>query len=111
MRISKCGGLVSSARIRDLATRNGIGFQLGAQVGETAILSAAGRQFATRSAGLLFAEGSYGAILLEEDLGRTDLTIGPRGLAPALEGDGLGVDIDQERLARYTMGTWKVGDG
>jgi len=100
IRVSKCGGLLNATRIRDLGRAAGIDCQLGAQVGETALLSAAGRQFATRSEKVLFLEGSYGTLLLEEDLGRTDVTIEPGGFAPALLDVGLGVEIDPERLAR-----------
>jgi L-Ala-D/L-Glu epimerase len=109
IRISKCGGLLGSVQIRDLAREAGIGCLLGAQVGETAILSAAGRQFATRSGDLRFCEGSFGTFLLEQDIGVQDLTFGAGGLAVALDGAGLGVEIDQDRLAglvteRMTLG-------
>jgi muconate cycloisomerase len=104
IRISKCGGLLNAARIRDLAAERGIGALLGAQVGETAILSAAGRQFATRVPDLLHHEGSYGTLLLEEDIGREDLTLGPGGRAPALAGAGLGVEVDEARLAPHIAG-------
>ncbi|MFH0945936.1 MAG: dipeptide epimerase [Planctomycetota bacterium] len=103
IRISKCGGLINSARIRDLGAEAGIGCQLGAQVGETALLSAAGRQFATRSENVLFLEGSYGNLLLEEDVGRSDITIGRGGIAPCLEAPGLGVEVDPDRLERWIL--------
>ena len=103
IRISKCGGLINSARIRDLGVQAGIGCQLGAQVGEMALLSAAGRQFATRSENVLFLEGSYGNLLLEEDVGRTDITVGKGGVAPCLEAPGLGVEVDPERLERWIL--------
>ncbi|MBI4878062.1 MAG: hypothetical protein HY812_00160 [Planctomycetes bacterium] len=101
VRVSKCGGLINAARIRDLGARSGVSCQLGAQVGETALLSAAGRHFATRSAGVLFLEGSYGTLLLEEDIAREDITIGRGGLARSLPGPGLGVEVDPGRLARF----------
>ena len=109
IRISKCGGLIGSVRLRDLARSAGIGYQLGAQVGETALLSAAGRQFATRSSGMLACEGSYGRVLLEADIGIQDITVGRGGKAPALSGPGLGVDVDPERVARYTTGRFVLG--
>jgi muconate cycloisomerase len=99
IRVSKCGGLTGAFRLRDLARAAGIGFMLGAQVGETAILSAAGRQFAARSPGVRFCEGSFGSFLLEQDIGRQDLTFGAGGAAPALEGPGLGIEVDRQRLA------------
>jgi muconate cycloisomerase len=109
IRISKCGGLIGAFRMRDLARRAGIGAMLGAQVGETAILSAAGRQFAARSPDLLFCEGSFGTFLLEEDIARQDLTFRAGGKAPALEAPGLGVEIDEERLRRLVTERTTVG--
>jgi L-alanine-DL-glutamate epimerase-like enolase superfamily enzyme len=100
IRISKCGGLLGSCRLRDLAREGGVGFMLGAQVGETAILSAAGRLFATRSPDLRFCEGSFGSFLLEQDIAMQDLTFGPGGKAPAISGNGLGMEVDEERLER-----------
>ena len=46
IRLSKCGGFIPSLRLVQVARRHGLGCQLGCQVGETAILSAAGRHFA-----------------------------------------------------------------
>jgi muconate cycloisomerase len=75
---------------------------LGAHVGETAILAAAGRQFATRTPDLRFAEGSYGRLLLEADVSdAVDLQRGGRG--SALAGDGLGIDVDLEHIRRYMV--------
>jgi L-alanine-DL-glutamate epimerase-like enolase superfamily enzyme len=101
VRISKCGGLVNAGRIDRLAREAGLACQLGAQVGEAGILSAAGRHYATRSAGVRWCEGSYGKLLLEEDITDPDVTVGPGGMAPALEGVGIGVTPVAERLQRY----------
>jgi muconate cycloisomerase len=109
IRISKCGGLLNSTRIRDLARRSGIDCMLGAQVGETAILSAAGRQFASRSPDLKFLEGSYGTILLESDIATTDLTIGPGGHADALSGFGLGVEVREDLVEPHVTNRYDLG--
>ena len=100
VRVSKCGGLLSSGRIRDLGRAAGIDTMLGAHVGETAILAAAGRQLAARTANLRFAEGSYGRLLLEADVSDAlDLEPGAVGAAPA--GDGLGLEVDLERIDSF----------
>ena len=109
IRVSKCGGLVNAARIREMARQAGITCMLGAQVGETALLSAAGRHFATRSKNLLFIEGSYDKIVLEENIGEQDLTIGPGGWGPVLTGNGLGVDVDEARLSRFVDHRVRIG--
>jgi muconate cycloisomerase len=104
VRISKCGGLINAGRIDRLAREAGLACQLGAQVGEAGILSAAGRHYATRSQGVCWCEGSYGKLLLEEDVTAPDVTVGPGGMAPALEGAGIGVSPVTERLQRYEQG-------
>jgi muconate cycloisomerase len=101
VRISKCGGLINAGRIDQLAREAGLACQLGAQVGEAGILSAAGRHYATRSQGVRWCEGSYGQLLLEEDITEPDITVGAGGMAPALEDNGIGVSPVPERLQRY----------
>ena len=98
LRLSKCGGFIPSLRLAQLAKRHNLGYQLGCQVGETAILSAAGRHFATSVAGLRYVEGSYDRHLVWEALSVEDLTFGRGGRAPALVGTGLGFTLDPARL-------------
>ena len=110
VRISKCGGMINAGRIHQLAADAELPCQLGAQVGETGILSAAGRHFVTRREGVIWAEGSYGKLLLEEDITEPDVTVGPRGAAPALEAPGLGVVPVAERLEKYITRKRTVGE-
>ncbi len=103
IRLSKCGGFVSSLRLAALAHQAGLGYQLGCQVGETGILSAAGRHFACSVANIRYLEGSYDRHLVRERLTVQDLTFGRRGLAPTLVAPGLGIDIDEAALRRVTV--------
>lgn len=105
IRLSKCGGYLPSLRIAAIAHRAGLGYQLGCQVGETGILSAAGRHFASSVAGIRYLEGSFDRFLVAERLTVEDLTFGRGGWAPALEGPGLGVQIDPVALKRVTIAT------
>lgn len=107
VRLSKCGGFVSSLRLAALAHQAGLGYQLGCQVGETGILSAAGRHFACSVANIRYLEGSYDRHLVRERLTVQDLTFVRRGLAPALVGPGLGIDIDESALQRVTVRHWE----
>jgi muconate cycloisomerase len=100
VRISKCGGLLSAGRIRDVGSAAGMATMLGAHVGETAILAAAGRQLATRTPGLRFAEGSYGAQLLRADVSDA-MDLGFGGEGGPLEGDGLGIEADLRRIESF----------
>jgi len=103
VRLSKCGGFIPSVRLVQFARRHGLGCQLGCQVGETAILSAAGRHFAASVKELHYVEGSYDRHLVREALAKQDLTFGRGGWAPALPGPGLGIDIDPAALERVTV--------
>ena len=79
LRISKCGGLFRTLRIATLAKNAGIRLQLGCLVGETAILSAAGRALAGHLGELDYVEGSFGTYLLQEDVSREDIRFGAGG--------------------------------
>ena len=103
IRLSKCGGFVNSLRLAAEARRAGLGYQLGCQVGETGILSAAGRHFASSVVDLKYLEGSYDRYLVAERLTVEDLTFGRGGYAPALAGPGLGVEIDRKAVRRVTV--------
>lgn len=102
IRLSKCGGFVNSLRLAALAHRAGLGFQLGCQVGETGLLSAAGRHFAGSVDGLRYLEGSFERYLVRERLTREDLTFGRGGWADILPGAGLGVNVDAAAVRRVT---------
>lgn len=103
IRLSKCGGFVNSLRLAALAHQAGLGYQLGCQVGETGLLSAAGRHFACSVANIRYLEGSYDRHLVRERLTVQDITFGRRGVAPALTGPGLGVTVDEGALRRITV--------
>jgi muconate cycloisomerase len=102
IRLSKCGGFIPSVRLAQFARRHDLGYQLGCQVGETAILSAAGRHFATSVSGIRYLEGSYDRHLVWESLALEDLTFKRNGTAPALIRTGLGFTLDPLRLEWVT---------
>jgi L-Ala-D/L-Glu epimerase / N-acetyl-D-glutamate racemase len=103
LRLSKCGGFIPSLRLAALAKQQGLGYQLGCQVGETGILSAAGRAFAASVREIAYHEGSYDRHLVKEDLLAKDITFAYGGWAPALGGPGLGVNVDRQRLEQVTQ--------
>ena len=108
LRLSKCGGLHKTLAIAELARSAGIGIQVGCQVGETAILSAAGRHLAAHLGNLSFVEGSYGTYLLMEDISEEDISFGQGGKASVLTGIGLGVTVRERFLERYAVTTIPV---
>lgn len=103
IRLSKCGGFLNSLQLAALAHQAGLGYQLGCQVGETGILSAAGRHFATSIANIRYLEGSYDRFLVRERLTTEDITFGYRGFAPALTGHGLGVSVDESAVNQVAV--------
>ena len=103
IRLSKCGGFIPSLRLAQFARQRRLGYQLGCQVGESAILSAAGRHFASGVRELRYLEGSYDRHLVREALGTKDMTFGWGGWARALPGPGLGIEVDPVALARVAV--------
>ncbi len=103
LRLSKCGGFIPTLRLAQFARQHGLDCQLGCQVGETAVLSAAGRHFTASVGDLRYVEGSYDRHLVRESLAMKDITFRRGGWAPALTGPGLGVTLDPEALERVTV--------
>jgi L-alanine-DL-glutamate epimerase-like enolase superfamily enzyme len=101
VRLAKCGGLAGCIAIASAARDAGVALQLGALVGETAILSAVGRALAAADDSYLFVEGSYGTLLLKEDVARQSVRFGHGGRAPLLRGPGFGVDVDESVVRKY----------
>jgi len=110
LRLSKCGGFIPTLRLAQRARLAGLRCQLGCQVGETGVLTAAGRRFAQTVGGLAAVEGSYDRHLVKEALTTRNLTFGLGGKAPALQGPGLGVELDQRAIERVTVRREVLGD-
>jgi len=103
LRISKNGGLLPTMRLAELAREHGIGYQLGCMVGETSILSAAGRHFLTMVSGISHAEGSFGKFLIRRDISRKALRFGYGGNAKPLIGDGSAIKVEQSRVEELAI--------
>jgi len=103
VRVSRCGGPLAALEIVRLAEEAGSGCQLGAQVGESGILTAAGRLVATLAdPAFRHHEGADTMFLLRRDLTVENLTARPGGRGDAPNGAGLGVCVDWQRLHALT---------
>jgi len=102
LRISKNGGIFTTLLLAEMARQAGISLQLGCQVGETAILSAAGRHLAAYIPDLLYVEGSYGTLILKEDVAEESLSFGRAGFAELISGDGMGITVCEEVLGKHS---------
>jgi L-Ala-D/L-Glu epimerase len=106
VRVSKMGGLLRSLDVVAAAGRAGIPVIVGAQVGETSVLTRAGLTVAQAARDLLVAqEGAFGTLLLEHDVCDPPLMFGRGGVLdvashPMLERWGLGVDVPTPAPAR-----------
>jgi muconate cycloisomerase len=100
IRISKVGGLLPAFAIARIAHQSGIACHLGAQVGESGILSAAGRTFAQVEEPCANYEGSFNHFLLKQDLTEENLTIGFGGRGELLSQPGLGVNVSSNKVRR-----------
>jgi L-Ala-D/L-Glu epimerase len=109
VRISKCGGLVGArARCHEVLDA-GLMLQLGCQVGESSLLSAAHvtlmSALAHRTPGVRYAEGCFGRHLLREDPVSPSLQFRYGGRPPRRPtGAGLGIRMDQAKLQQWTVG-------
>ena len=109
LRLSKCGGIRRTLEIAGEAQRAGVRLQVGCQVGEVAILSAVGRHLAAYLDDVVYVEGSYGSMLLSEDIGQESIGFGSGGMGEVLRGPGLGVRVVDERLSRYAESVTRLG--
>jgi muconate cycloisomerase len=103
IRLSKCGGFLASLRLAAIAHDAGLGYQLGCHPGESGILSAAGRHFATSVTAIRYREGSADRHLLKDQITREDLTFGRGGWAPAIDRPGLGITMDESIVNRLAL--------
>jgi L-Ala-D/L-Glu epimerase len=108
IRLSKCGGIARSLAIAALARTHGIGYQLGCQVGETGILSAAGRHFACNVPDIRYLEGSFDRFLVRDALTEQDLTFRYGGKGMRLNGPGSGIDVNECRVRQLAVRTLEI---
>jgi len=104
VRLSKCGGFRNSLRIIDHLRMKGFSFQIGCHLGESGILSAAGRVLCLLCRDAIYHDGSYDEFLLRENVTLENVSFGLGGEAGPLAGPGLGVKINRESLMRLSNG-------
>ena len=102
VRLSKCGGFRKSLKLIDYLRNIGISFQIGCQLGETGLLSAAGRALSLLCRDAVYYDGSYDAFLLKENITSDNVSFGPGGKAGPLNGTGLGVQVSKQKLDRLS---------
>jgi L-alanine-DL-glutamate epimerase-like enolase superfamily enzyme len=104
VRLSKCGGFRRSLRIIDFLRNKGVSYQVACQLGESGILSAAGRALSLHCKDALYHDGSYDRFLLKENVTKQNVSFGQGGQAGPLGGVGLGVEVIGSNLRRLSCG-------
>ncbi|MBI9107288.1 MAG: hypothetical protein JEZ04_11145 [Spirochaetales bacterium] len=102
IRLAKNGGLLRALSMAEEAEHLGLRYMAGCHVGETGILSAAGRAAASIMGKPEYTDGSYDLHLLSGNITKEDLSFGPGGAAEIIRDNGLGYEIDEEKLKGYT---------
>jgi len=95
IRISKVGGIVRALEIAKIATEGNCPIIVGAQVGETSILSRAALSVVQAyKSNVVAQEGAYGTLLLEKDVAEPEIRFGMAGILKwQSQGSGLGLNI------------------
>ena len=96
IRVSKMGGILRSLRVVDAARRRGMSIIVGAQVGETSLLTRAALTVAGSARDLLLAqEGAFGTLLLTDDVCEPPLMFGAGGALELAhpQAPGFGIDV------------------
>ncbi|MGA7144278.1 MAG: enolase C-terminal domain-like protein [Desulfobacterales bacterium] len=98
IRLSKCGGFKNSLKMIDYLRSNGVSFQIGCQLGESGVLSAAGRILCLLCRDAVYYDGSYDQFLLEKNVTSENVSFYSRGKADPLNRPGLGVSVSSKGL-------------
>ncbi len=105
VKLCRSGGFRRSLGIIDEIRKSGLSFQIGCTLGESGILSAAGRTLCLLCGDAVNYDGSYDKFLLNENTTVENVSFGLGGEAAALGGHGLGVTVRKESLTRLGNGS------
>ena len=102
IRVSKCGGLRRSLSMINYIRNSGMKFQIGCQLGESGLLSSAGRILSLLSNDSVYYDGSYDNLLLAENITDSDVSFSYGGKAYPLMGAGLGVNVNINKIRKMS---------
>jgi len=112
VRISKCGGFVAARNRCRQALAAGLAVQLGCQVGESSLLSAAQFLLLSEVPQARWVEGAFGLLLLRDDPFHPLVEFHLGGRPPrAPAGPGLGVSPCMQRLGRFSRHGPEIATG
>lgn len=98
VKLCRSGGFRKAIRMIDHIRKSALSFQIGCTLGESGILSAAGRTLCLLSKDAVNYDGSYDRFLLKKNTTMEPVSFGPKGEAGPLKNPGLGVQVNQRAL-------------
>ncbi|EFK12211.1 mandelate racemase/muconate lactonizing enzyme, C-terminal domain protein [delta proteobacterium NaphS2] len=98
VKLCRSGGFRRALRMIDTIRKSPLSFQIGCTLGESGILSAAGRALCLLSKDAVNCDGSYDRFLLGKNTTLEDVSFGQKGKADYLKGFGLGVRMNRRNL-------------
>ena len=108
VKLCRSGGFRRSLRMIERIRSSRLSFQIGCTLGESGILSAAGRALSLLCKDAVYYDGSYDRFMVKENTTIEDVSFGRGGEAGPLDGPGLGVTINKESLMRLSNGSPSV---
>lgn len=108
VRLSKCGGFRKSCRMVDFLRKEDMVFQIACHLGESGILSAAGRALSLLCKDAVYHDGSYDEFLLKENTTDENVSFGSGGKAGPLKEPGLGVNGSRNKIERLSKDNEKI---
>jgi len=108
VKLCRSGGFRRSLRMIERIRSSRLSFQIGCTLGESGILSAAGRALSLLCKDAVYYDGSYDRFMVKENTTIEDVSFGRGGEAGPLDGPGLGVIINKESLMHLSNGSPSV---
>jgi len=105
VKLCRSGGFRKSLAIIEEIRKSGLSFQVGCTLGESGILSAAGRSLCLLCGDAVNYDGSYDKFLLKKNTTVENVSFGLGGEAGPLDGPGLGVQVRGQDLLRLGNGS------
>jgi muconate cycloisomerase len=105
IKLCRSGGFRRSLRMVERIRGSVLSFQIGCTLGESGILSAAGRALGLLCRDAAYYDGSYDRFMLRENITLENVSFTLGGEAGPLNGPGLGIKINKGSLLRLCNGS------
>ena len=103
VKLCRSGGFRKAFQIIDHIRKSPVSFQIGCTLGESGILSAAGRALCLLSKDAVNYDGSYDRFLLKENTTAEHVSFGLKGEAGPMGNSGLGVRVNRHALNQLAI--------